>query len=92
MRARMYDAVEVKVKIVHLLAIWIGLRSVNGILHAIDLVGLLLNHGRDNLGILLGKPSEKSWDTHRADLRETERAIENVRSGRIAATQSYCDV
>ena len=66
----MYNSIEIKVEIVNLLAIWVGLCSINGVLYAIDLVWLLFDHGCDDLGIFLGKPSEKSRDTHDGRLTE----------------------
>lgn len=60
----MNDAVEVEIKVVHLFAVWICSRGVDRILAAIHLVGLLLDHGGDNLRVLFMEPSEERWNTH----------------------------
>lgn len=65
MGARMYDAVHVQVEMVELLSVRVGPSSINrydgAIVHDDRLV---LYHGRDDLGILVGKPSEGGGDTH----------------------------
>ena len=63
MRAWMDDTVEVEIEIVHLFSVGVGLSGVDGILNAIDDIALL-DDTIDNLGILLGKPSEERWNTH----------------------------
>jgi hypothetical protein len=64
MRTRMHDSIEVEIQIVHLFAIWVGLSGVNGDGDAINFLGLFLNYGVYDLGILLGKPAEERWNTH----------------------------
>jgi hypothetical protein len=60
----MDDAIEVKIQIVKFLSIRVGLRSVHGVFHAINIDGLFFDNGCDNLGIFPSEPSEKRWDTH----------------------------
>ena len=66
MRTGVYYAVEVEIQVVHLFPVGICLCSINRILLAINLVGLLLDHRRDDLRVLFREPSEKSWDAHDA--------------------------
>lgn len=58
------NAVHVQVKIIHLLTVGVGARSIDWNLLSIDFLGQFLNNRRDNLRVLVGKPSEESGDTH----------------------------
>lgn len=67
MRARMNDTVHVEVKVVKLFAIWVWPSCIDGNRRSIfERDGLILNHWRDDLGILVGKPSESRRNTHLA--------------------------
>jgi hypothetical protein len=63
--ARVHDAVHVEVEVVKLFAVWIRARTVDGddgsVVH---LDGLLLNDRADDLGVLLGEPSEGGGNAH----------------------------
>lgn len=60
----MDDTVHVEVEVVHLFAIWIRSADVDWNLNSIDLLRLLLDDTRDDFGVFLREPSEKSWNTH----------------------------
>lgn len=64
MRTWMYDTVEVEVQIIRLFAIGVRLGCVDRDFLTVNFVGLLFDNGRDDLRVLLLKPSEKGWDTH----------------------------
>jgi hypothetical protein len=58
------NAVHVQVQVIHLLAIGVRARRVDGNLLSIYFLRQFLNHLRNDLRVLVGKPSEESGDTH----------------------------
>ena len=67
MRARMNNAIEVKVEIVHFFTVGIWFGRIYWILMAVRFVGLLLYHGGDDLWVLFVEPSKERRNTHGDD-------------------------
>jgi len=73
MRARVDYAIHVEVKVVKFVIIRIRLCGVDRYFLPIDLPRLLFDDWGNDLGVFLGQPSKKRWNTHDGDVLRDSR-------------------